>query len=122
MKKIKNCFTMNLCIMLFASIFSFAEPPEILSAHNVRQSMLTNTYVKHKGAINWWIKYLNGKIQTESRKGGASLFVEITNVHWEVGNYLVEIYEANGYNVELIPGWEKAKNIPDGKTYLSLSW
>jgi len=107
-----------LLLLLPAIVFS----EQVLPAKEAREQIELTIYNKHKAAIDWWIGYINAAILKESKKPNASLTIEITTASIEVGSYLEWMYETAGYKVELIPGWNKTKNIPDGTTYLCLLW
>ena len=95
---------------------------DIQSAKETRAVMRNIVYFKHEEAINWWLITINDRIVKESGNLSASFCIDVTVASFEVQQYLVDAYTANGYRVELIPGWNKAENLPDGKTWLGLSW
>lgn len=98
-------------------------PATPLSAKEAREITMETTYEKHQVAIDWWVDFINDKIREQSEKdNSSSVCVDITVVNVYVVGYLAEVYEAAGYKTEMLPEWDKIKNIPDGKTYLSLSW
>jgi len=98
------------------------EASVVLPAKDARNILMNHMYQQHVEAIDWWLKEINSRIEKESRHLNASTRINVTAASGEVQEYLALTYEDEGYHSELTPGWDMKKKMPDGRTYLSLSW
>jgi hypothetical protein len=96
--------------------------PHPLPAREARNTITQTIYHKHKTAIDWWVKYINKRIDVESNNENASVSIDVTKASIDVQAYLEMVYVGAGYDVRLMQTWNSALRVPENPIYLGLSW
>jgi len=96
----------------------------ILSAAQARADLESKTYEERKEAIDWWIDFINAKIEEQCQEGNATVAIDIDKANHEVQNYLQRAFEREGYRSEFLITVEGhyLQNKVHHHYYLGLSW